>query len=433
MVTDDNKLTRKQLPMEIGSTGLKQSGGLVYEEFLPKLQGERGVRVFREMVDNSSAIGAIRHLIRSLVRHAEWKVEPATDKPPAKAEAEFIETAMTDMEESFDDFISEALTCLDFGWAYHEIIYKLRKGDTGRPETNSAYNDGRWGWRSMPLRGQDSLQNWEIERESGKILGMWQLDTWANKGLVMIPEAKAIHFRTESIKNNPEGKSIFRNSVIDWFYLKQIQKLEAIGIERDMTGVIQMEVPVELLSPSAPAELKAIRSELETMLGQLKRDEREYVMVPTELDKNGMPTGYRFRLAASPGRRQHDTTAVKSYYRGNIMIASLAQFLLLGQQQTAGSFALASSQTNLFSVALGSVLDIIAETHTKQGIHPLEKLNGVKRDLWPRLTHSDIETPPLDEVAKYLSALAGAGVDLTSDSIQRKLLEFGNLPTDGVG
>ena len=51
---------------ELGSTGLRRSGGTVYEEFLVNLRGLRGFRVYREMADNDPTIGSIITLSKKL-------------------------------------------------------------------------------------------------------------------------------------------------------------------------------------------------------------------------------------------------------------------------------------------------------------------------------------------------------------------------------
>jgi hypothetical protein len=67
---------------EIGSTGLQQYGGEVYEEFLRALQGQRGIKTIREMVDNDPVIGAMLFNIEMLVRQVDWHLEPAFVNPP---------------------------------------------------------------------------------------------------------------------------------------------------------------------------------------------------------------------------------------------------------------------------------------------------------------------------------------------------------------
>jgi hypothetical protein len=424
-----------ELMPTIGSSGVKRSGGVIYEEILTKLQGVKGVRYFREMIDNCSAVGAARHLIHLFVRQAEWRAEPAPgeeDEEAKKAEADYIEEVLDDMDESIEDTMTEILSGIDYGWSYLEIMFKLRKGpDETNPALRSDHTDGKWGARSISLRGQETLDRWELDEEDGTILGMWQRDNSVNKGPVLIPSYKAVHFRTESTKNNPEGRSLYRPAAIDWHFLKRIQEIEAIGIERDMTGVIDMQVPMELLATNAKAGAITLRSTLETQLGQLKRDEREYIIRPCELDEEGKPTGFKLQLLHSGGRRQIDTTEVKSYYQAAILRVVLAHFLQFGQAPH-GTFSAASSATNLFGTALGAILDMIAATLTKQFVHRLMVLNGTPREWWPTMVHGDVETPPLVEISQYLTALASAGMDLTAPSLQRRLLEIGDLPVEAV-
>ena len=139
----------------LGSTGLKQHSGFIDEEFLIKLRGRNGIRIYKEISENNAVIGAILFIIDMIVRQVEWRVETAEgmeEDPQAIKEKEFLEGAMADMSHTWEDLISEMLTMLVFGWSYHEIVYKLRKGDTRDPKTKSQFNDGRWGWRAPDPR-----------------------------------------------------------------------------------------------------------------------------------------------------------------------------------------------------------------------------------------------------------------------------------------
>jgi len=408
----------------IGSTGLKQSSGYIDEEWHPKLRGPYGPKVYREMADNSSAIGAIRYVIRALVRQVEWRVEPASDDKEAQDAAEFVESCLIDTSHTFEDLVSEVLSFLEYGWAYFEVVYKLRKGQTKDPKTRSRYDDGKIGWRKIALRPQDTLDKWEFDPDGG-LRGFHQYDSYSGKQ-AYIPIERSILFRTETFKGNPEGRSIFRNAVVDYFYLKRISAIEAIGIERDMTGLITMEVPIRILQQTTDVD-RALFTSITTMLSQLKRDEREYALIPPELDQEGKPTGYKLKLLSTGGRRQIDTTEVKTYYKTGMLQSVLAQFIQLGMNTT-GSFALASTQTDLFAVALGTFLDIISSTFTQYGINRLMELNKIDSECWPSLVHGDLEAPPLAEIGAYIQALAGAGQLPEDAAIKRKLLEFAKLP-----
>lgn len=412
----------------IGSTGLRQYGGMVFEEFLRKLQGRLGALAFREMRDNSSTIGAIAFTIESLIRQAPWRVEPAGDSPEAKAEAEFVDGCLHDMSSTFEDIFMESLTALTYGWALQEIVYKVRRGpENANPRYRSKFNDGRIGWRKMPLRAQETLDRWEFDSDDSGIRGMWQWDTYSGKGNVFIPVEKALLFRVDSQKGNPESRSLYRNAILDWWKLKRILEIEAIGIERDMTGLITMEVPFETLTPSATPDQVAVRTELERLLAGLKRDEREFAMVPSELDTEGKPTGYKFKLLSSGGRRQIDTDAIARRYMTSMTMSVLADFLMLGAGST-GSWALSSDKTRLFAMAIGAILDNSASVWNRYAIPRLMRLNGVPSRLWPELQHEDIETPPLADIGKFIVDLATAGVLRPDKPLERQLRAMAKLP-----
>jgi hypothetical protein len=411
----------------IGFSGLKEYGGVIDEEFHPKLRGEYGPKVYREMADNSSVIGAIRFVIRSLARQVEWRVEPASPEKQSIEWAEFLESCLVDMEFTFEDFINEVLSFLDYGWSYFEVVYKMRRGiDSKDPKHKSKYDDGKIGWRKLALRAQDTLERWQFAEDDDTLEGMHQVN-YSSGQAAFVPIEKALLFRTETYKDNPEGRSIYRNAVVDYFFLKRIGEIEAIGIERDMTGLLTMEVPIKMLSSNADAETKQLRASFEKMLSELKRDEREYAMIPSEMDIEGNPTGYKLKLLSTGGSRQIDTNAVKDYYKTNILQSVMAQFLQLGMKNV-GSWSMASTMTNMFAVALGSYLDTMTATFNLHGVSRLMKLNNVPVEYWPELVHGDIETPPLEEIGNYIQALASAGMLPLEDGIQNKLLEFAKLP-----
>src|SRR3990167_5565078 len=182
------------LGREIGDTGLKRSWGLVTEEFLPQLQGDRAVKVYREMGDNDPTCGAVLYALENIVRQVTW-----TEEGP---DADLLHDLRMDMSHSWEDFIAEALSKLQYGWAYHEIVYKLR-------------DDGRVGWQKLPIRGQDTLRRWQFD-DHGGIRGMVQSGPAYQD--VLIPIDKALHFRTSARRNNPQGRSIFRVAYRPWWF-----------------------------------------------------------------------------------------------------------------------------------------------------------------------------------------------------------------------
>ena len=242
--TKFTKSSSKPNLSEIGTSGLSHSGGVISEEFLRQLAGLRGIRTFAEMRDNDDTVGAMLFIIDKLLRNVKWTVTPADTSSEALECAEFQESCMHDMEHSWGDFISEILSMLTFGWSTHEIVYKIRSGmDTDNPSYYSEYEDNKVGWRKLPIRCQETLHRW-ILNESGDVIGIEQMPPLGS--LIQIPSSKLLHFKTQSYKNNPMGRSILRNAYRSWFFKKRIEEIEGVGLERDLAGLPVAYVPSEL-------------------------------------------------------------------------------------------------------------------------------------------------------------------------------------------
>ena len=127
---------------EIGTSGLRQFGGYVLEEWLTQIQGRRAAWVWREMMDNSPIVGAILFAIDWLSKTVEYRVEGKDER------SKFVEECMHDMSQSWPDMISECLSCLPYGWCFSELVYKQRNGYT--ESTNRVPPDSRTGNGPIP-------------------------------------------------------------------------------------------------------------------------------------------------------------------------------------------------------------------------------------------------------------------------------------------
>ena len=210
--------------------GTNGYGSIFFEEFLQELRGVKGVQAFTEMADNDATVGAILFAIEMLMRKCEFHVEPAGKTAKDKEAAEFVESCMNDMERTWADTLSEILSFLTYGWSYHEIVYKRRVGRTSSPITNSKHADGLIGWRKLPIRAQDTLYGWEYKDDTDDLVGMTQQPppTYMK---VTIPIEKALHFRTRSRKDNPEGRSVLRTAYRAYYFKKRLEEIEGYGME----------------------------------------------------------------------------------------------------------------------------------------------------------------------------------------------------------
>lgn len=403
------------------STG---TSSLFFEEFLKELQGIRGVQAYTEMADNDATIGAILFAIEMLMRQCEFHIEPGGDTAKDKEAAEFVESCMDDMERTWADTLSEILSFLIYGWSYHEIVYKRRVGKTSSPITNSKHDDGLIGWRKLPIRAQDTLYGWDYKDGTDDLIGMTQQPP-PDYERVTIPIEKALHFRTRSRKDNPEGRSILRTAYRAYYFKKRLEEIEGYGMERDLAGFPVLYGPegMDLWDPYDEDMANAL-ARAEYIVSSIRRDAREGLVLP------GGENGWKLELLASSSKRQFDTNAIIDRYDKRIATSVLADFVMLGQQSV-GSFALADNKTQIFAMAIGTYLDIICEVFNNQGIPRLIDINGEHfkgiTD-YPKMVHGDIDEPDLAQFTTFVKEMVGAGIIVPDESLEEEVRRIGNLP-----
>ena len=403
--------------------GTNGYGSIFFEEFLPELRGIKGVHAYTEMADNDATVGAILYAIEMLMRPVDFTIEPASDSAKDKEAAEFVESCMNDMERTWPDTLSEILSFMTYGWSYHEIVYKRRVGKTNSPITNSKYNDGLIGWRKLPIRAQDTLEGWEYKDNTDDLVGMTQVAP-PNFDRVTIPIEKALHFRTRSRKDNPEGRSILRTAYRAYYFKKRLEEIEGYGMERDLAGFPVLYAPADMPIWDDDEEMRQVLSRAELIVSSIRRDAREGLVLP------GGEKGWKLELVSSGSRRQFDTNAIIDRYDKRIATSVLADFVMLGQQQV-GSFALADNKTKIFALAVGTYLDIICEVFNNQAIPRLIDINGDHFkgiSDYPKMVHGDIEDKDLAPFASFLKEMIGAGVIQPDEALEEEVRRVGGLP-----
>jgi phage gp29-like protein len=418
---------------EFGSTGLRRSGGTVYEEFLTNLRGIRGFKVYREMADNDPVVGSMLYAIEKVITRLEWRIDPYEENLNADSSSnaqdeeigKFVEDCLHDMSDSWDQTLSSILSMLVFGFSYHEIVYKYRGGLEAKDGTRrSKFSDGKIGWRKFPIRAQETLFRWDID-ETGGINGMVQVDP-SGGGVHYIPIEKAMLFRTSVNKNNPEGRSILRNAYRPWYFKKRIEEIEAIGIERDLAGLPVAFVPPEYLSASASDTQKAVLASVQQIVTSIKRNEQEGVVFPTLYDEHGNKQ-FDLNLLSSGGSRQFDTDKIIQRYDQRMSMSILSDFILLGSDKV-GSYALGSTKMDLWSMAVDSIAKNIAEVINSYAIPRLMKLNGLDTSRCPKLNYGEINHVDLTEIGDFVTKLAQAGVLVPDANLEHYLRDLAGLP-----
>lgn len=451
-------MTPEILWKDMGSSGLRQYSGWIREEFLRALQGREAARVFREMRDNSATIGALMFAIHQTMRKIDWREEPPNDSGVQSKYTDFAHSLRFDMSETWEEFVVEALSMLEFGFAPHEIIYKRRNGKkqsaayatTGRvigasgnlkPELNvaddasSKYDDGLIGVRRLPLRGQETILKWYFD-PNGQTTG-FQQQPWVGP-LIDIPIEKALIFRPMHYKSNPEGRSILRNSYRPYFFTKRIEEEEAILFER-MNGLPVVYVPQWLLEQAtlegdAGAAAAASLEYYKRLVTNVRIDEQMGIVLPSDTYQNA--NGYtnirmydfELKTPASSGLRI-DAEKVLGRYSLDILKTAMADFIDLGHQAR-GTQNLAVSKVDMFFQAISGWLYSMAAVLNRYLLPRVWALNGWNEDTMPQYIPDLAQRIDLDVIGNFILRLAQAGARLfPDDDLENYLRDAAGMPS----
>jgi hypothetical protein len=403
-----------------GTTGLVEYGGYVYEEFLKELQGERGRKLYREMKDNDPTVGAILSAISLICLATKLETEPAPEDVTGEY-ADFVDGLFEDMGCTWQEALGEILTMLAYGFSVHEIVLKYRDGK------NSKFNDGRIGISKLAPRSQDTILRWDFDDE-GNLLGCWQ-DAWISNAAVpsvYLPRAKFLLFRARTEKENPEGRSILRNAYIPYYFLKKLQLIEAIAVERELNGIPVVKIPSrDMEDANKVAVYQKIASDL-------KMNSQGGLVIPSDpyTDTAGNPTSMpkvSVELLSNGGTRSIEPDIPIQRYQKDITRTVLADFLMLGSGDV-GSFALSQDKTSLFFRSVESVMTSILTEMNEKLLPLIWRLNMLPMEMMPKLRYGQVAPTNIEQLGNYVSSLAAAGIMVADPTTEQYLRRQANLP-----
>lgn len=216
----------------------------------------------------------------------------------------------------------------------------------------------------------------------------------------------------------PTHNSVLRTAYRPWYFLRNIQNIEGIGVERDLAGLPMLEAPegTDIWDQNDPS-MVSVRQQAQNLVSSIRRDEQEGIVVPS---------GWKLSLLSTGGRRQFDTTAIVTRYETRIATSVLADLVMMGQQ-TVGSYALAVTKKDLFAASLGAYLDIVASQFNSETIPRLWRLNQFKGPM-PKLMHGAVETVDLDTLGNYIMRLGQSGAPIDWETVLPWAMEQGGIP-----
>lgn len=328
----------------IGTRGLRNLAGRINEEYLNRFKAWRKeADTYIEMKDDL-IIAAALDAVKLPLLAADFDVTPASDSLADQFAADFLWQNLNQMHrQSWRSYVSDSLEAIDFGWSLGEIVLEKRI-------------DGRMWLRNIEPRAQETLERWEFDDNDG-VTHFIQRDP--DRGsLLNIPIDKTIHITFRGRKGNPQGKALLREIWRHWFFLRELENFEGIGLERNVGGMPVAELPEEPLSDD---DLNA----LDKALRDLRIDESMFLRVPhgTKVTPyaGGSPAG---SIGPVIERKQKE-----------ILMRVFAQFLKLGMDNV-GTQALVQGSQDFFTLGLIAVQQEWVEVWNQQLVPYIFRFNS---------------------------------------------------------
>lgn len=390
-----------QASSEIGQSGTYFFKGFITaEEYNIDLQGKYALQVYDVMRKSDATIHAALNVCKQPILGATWGIDPASDDPIDQEVAERAERELFGRKLVFSDTLREILTFLDFGFYIGEEVYA--------PTT---YQGKTYiGIEKIASRKQRSILKFEMDKGGD---GVTQIIP--SGGMVDIPREKLLYVVNDQEGENYYGISMLRYAYKPWKIKDGLEIMNAIALENMALGIPYIKKGIDGKTVDEK-ELQAARNRLR----QQRVNEEAYLEFPASLEIGWMDMH---------GNSTKDVMPTIKYQDSQILLSVLAQFLLLGQQDSAGSRAVSADHSRLFVKALEATARIARDAIQRDVVNRWVDLNYSNlQNGYPKLNYSGLSDEDVQTVSAAVAALMTSGAILPSADIENRMRQLLGLP-----
>ena len=425
---------------QISYNGTLALGGEILESCKQELQFPQSIRTFDQMAEDQDIQPALDVPNASICR-VKWKVTiPEGYEDELEEEAAFLEQALfQDMEHPFEEFIAQAVSLRQYGFAPFEKVYRNRTYRSG-----SKFNDNKVGVRSLSLIDQHTVRGWKWDEETGRKLthicqyitkpqGVDPTQPWKmaemgedGKNYVSIPMKKVMNLRNKRKGNSPQGSSFLVGAWRAWRLKTSLEEFLAVGVVKDLQGLPIIEVPADVMAVDAPDEKKQEYLFWQNVIRNVHQNAQAGLVLPSDRDERGNPL-YNLRTVEAGGQKAYDVLSIIEFYRKSILTALFAQQLVLGQDGS-GSYSLSESMAGVTGLSVETTLREIEQALNHDLVPQLFALNGVQKQVLPRITYGDVLPVDLETLSKFIQRVSAVGLMSRDAKTVNWIAKQANMP-----
>lgn len=377
---------------------------------------------FREMKLDGVVSGGMS-FIKSMVSKSKFKIGYCAD---STAEEKKLIDSLNKSLDNLEDYskkqlLDNWLQMLDYGCSLNEVVCIREKG--------------RFVFKNISPIHLTTVNKFKMV--GGRLKGL-DLIPPENDGLLQdvgkspksIGGNKVLFFRLEPDSDFPLGKSLLYGAYTAWKTKKILQEYEAIGVAKNLSGVLEIKVPSEHINKyfADPTSNEAVF--VDSLLQQaenLHAGKGSYILTASDTNSNGVALFEVSTVGGSGGNAQNYNVgqAIERYndeIRMNMQTSVLAMTLVKDS-----SMAIGANTVHLLSLFIESIQETISQEF-KKALRIAFELNGLTTERIPSLEFEQIQPISWDEFTKgWQRLLQSGGVTATQD-LEDYLRNVGDAP-----
>ena len=368
-----------------GNSGTQIFGGYFSEEYLATLRGRQGAKQWDEMRRSEAQISMLLNAIMNPIKAANWDFDAFdSSDPDSVKQMDLVRACIVDMID-FDTFKHEALTVIPFGFSLFEVVDSV---EFNHPKFGT-FN----GLKALAFRSQKTIENWQLEAKTGRLIGVNQYTYSDLGGNQFIPGEFLLCFTHSKEGDNYEGISALRPMLGAYMRKNLYLKLAAIGIERYAVGTPIGTIPK---GKEKSTEVAAF----ETILKNFTSHEASYIM---------KAEGWNVDIQKVP----FDADKIKEmliFENTEFANAVVGNFLALGMNGGGGAYALGSNLGEFFTTGIQAYANLICDVVNRVLIPHIVKMNYGDQPGYPKMKVTGISDKAGKELAETIKFLSDARV-----------------------
>lgn len=434
----DGLFGRKPNPYQPQGTGTTQTigGFLISPERNPKLAtGLSRAKTYDEISLNTAIVATGLRYFSSLIAGITWNLKvPKDGGALADTYAGYIKKNMDGMEEPWYRVVR---TTGSFKWVGFSVQEWLA-------ERMDWIGPGYIGIGTVQNRPQVSIEQWDLEDQTNRVLGWLQRDP--NTGTMWpLDRRKSIYVCDSTLTASPDGIGLLRHVVELCDQLKRLEQLEGWAYETDLRGVPIGRAPTAILDDMV-AKNRMTRADADAKLAGIQNFITNHIKNPqlgllldssayTSADAARTPSSQAmWGLELAKGNGLGLAEIHVAIERKNHEIAralGIEQFMLGAASK--GSLALSEDKTRNLLELVNATVNEIAWTLQKDYLGAIFMLNRWDRKYMPELQPDAVALRSVGQIVDALSklALAGAIIDRNDPVINqlRQMMKLVDQPT----